>query len=126
MPDTVAPTVAITDNVAAATATGEVTYTFSFSEGVGTSFAADDIVVAGGTKGTFVRVDASHATLVVAPAVNSTGTINVSVAAGTFSDAAGNTNTASAAAQQAYDTVVSRHRRLREVSSPSMRQPHRR
>ncbi len=107
VPDTVAPTVAITDNVAAATATGDVTYTFSFSEGVGTSFAADDIVVAVGTKSTFVRVDATHATLVVAPAVNSTGTINVSVAAGTFSDAAGNTNTASAAAQQAYDTVVS-------------------
>ncbi|MDJ0322919.1 Ig-like domain-containing protein [Cryobacterium sp. PH31-AA6] len=107
VPDTTAPTVAITDNVAAATATGDVTFTFTFSEGVGTSFTADDVVIAGGTAGAFVRVDASHATLVVAPPANSTGTISVSVAAGTFSDAAGNTNTTSAAAQQAYDTVAS-------------------
>ena len=106
VPDTTAPTVAITDNVTAATATGDVTFTFTFSEDVRTSFTADDIVVAGGTKGAFAHVDATHATLVVAPPADSTGTIDVSVAAGTFSDAAGNANTASAAAQQDYDTVA--------------------
>ena len=106
VPDTTAPTVAITDDVAAATATGDVTFTFTFSEDVGTSFAADDVVVTGGTRGTFTRVDAKKATLVVTPTANATGTIDVSVAAGTFTDLAGNPSTVAANAQQAYATTV--------------------
>ncbi len=106
VPDTTPPTVAITDNVAAATATGPVTFTFTFSEAVGASFTADDITVTGGTKGTFTTVDATHATLVVTAPTNTTGTIDVSVAAGTFLDAAGNANTAAATAQQAFDTTT--------------------
>lgn len=102
VPDTTPPTVAITDNVPGTTATGEVTFTFTFSEGVGTSFTGDDIVVTGGTKGAFAVTDARHATLMVAPPADSTGTIDVSVAAGTFSDLAGNANTAAASAQQTY------------------------
>jgi hypothetical protein len=98
-------TVAITDNVPAATATGDVTFALTFSQDVGTSFTADDIVVTGGTKGTFVRVDGTRATLVVAPPADARGTIAVTVAAGTFTDLAGNANTASATAQQAYDTT---------------------
>ncbi len=108
VPDTTAPTVAITDNVATATATGDVTFTFTFSEDVGTSFTTDDIAVSGGTKGAFVRVDATHAMLVVTPPANSTRTIDVSVAVGTFSDLAGNANTAAAAAQQVCDTTVTK------------------
>ena len=106
--DTTTPlTVAITDNVPAATATGDVTFAFTFSQDVGTSFTADDIVATGGTKGAFVRVDGKHATLVVTPTANSTGTVNVNVAAGTFNDLAGKANTASATAKQAYDTTSS-------------------
>ena len=56
--DTVAPTVVITDSEAGATATGAVTFTFTFSEDVGTSFTAEDLVVSGGTAGTFTKVDA--------------------------------------------------------------------
>ena len=103
--DTTPPTVAITDNVAAATATGDVTFSFTFSEDIGTSFTTDDIVVAGGTKGAFVRVDGAHATLVVSPTANAAGTIDVSVAALKFADLAGNANSATAAAQQAYNRV---------------------
>ena len=69
-----------------------------------TSFTADDIAVAGGTAGAFTRVSGTLATLVVTPPANATGTITVSVAAGKFYDAAYNANTASAAAEQAYDT----------------------
>ncbi len=105
IPDTVAPSVTITDNTTAS-ATGDVTFTFSFSENVGISFVATDIVVTGGTGGAFIRTDATHATLVVAPPVNSTGVIDVSVAAGTFSDETGNANTAPAVARQVYDTVA--------------------
>ena len=108
VPDNTPPTVAITDDVAAATATGDVTFTFTFSEDVGTSFTTDDIVVNGGTKGIFTRVDGKKATLVVAPPANSSGTIDINVAAGTFSDLAGNANTATATAAQAYDTTVTK------------------
>ena len=105
-PDTRAPTVAIFDDTSAATATGPVTFSFVFSEDVGNSFTAADIVVTGGTAGTFTKVSGTQATLVVTPTANSAGTINVSVAASTFSDTAGNANTLGASAQQAYNAVV--------------------
>jgi Bacterial Ig-like domain len=105
-PDTKAPTVAIFDDVSAATATGPVTFSFVFSEDVGASFTASDVVVTGGTAGTFTKVSGTQATLLVTPTANSASTINVSVAAGAFSDLAGNTNAAGATAQQAYNSVV--------------------
>ena len=104
--DTTPPVVTITDSVSAATATGDVTFTFTFNEDVGTSFAADDITVVGGTKGTFTRIGGTSATLVVSPTPNAAGTIELSIAAGRFTDAAGNGNAATSS-QQAYNTVVS-------------------
>ena len=103
--DTTAPVLTITDNVAATTATGDVTFTFAFNEDVGTTFTVDDITVVGGTKGTFTRTGGTGATLVVTPTVNSAGMIQLSVAAGRFTDAAGNANVASSS-QQAYNTVI--------------------
>ncbi len=102
--DTTAPTVTITDDVDGDVATGDVTFTFAFSEDVGTSFTTGDVALTGGTKGAFTRVDATHATLVAKPPADSTGTLEVSVAAGAFTDLAGNPSTSTAAAQQAYDT----------------------
>ena len=104
--DTTGPVVTITDNVSVTTATGNVTFTFSFNEDVGTSFTIDDVTVTGGTKGAFTRIGGTSATLVVVPTPGNAGTISVSVGARTFSDAAGNTNPAVATATQAYDTVV--------------------
>ena len=57
--DTTAPTVAITDNIAAST-TGDVTFSVAFSERVGASFTADDVVV---TDGSSARQDPTHATI---------------------------------------------------------------
>ncbi len=105
-PDTKAPTVTIFDDTPAATATGPVTFTFVFSKDVGASFTASDVVVTGGTAGVFTKVSATQATLLVTPTANTTGTVNVSVAASTFSDLAGNSNSAGATAQQAYNTIV--------------------
>jgi Bacterial Ig-like domain len=102
--DTTPPTVAISDSVAGATAAGPVTFTFTFSEDVGTSFTAADVVVTGATAGLFTKVNATQYTLVATPSANTTGTINVDVAAGAFSDAASNANTAAATASQAYST----------------------
>ena len=103
--DTTGPVVTITDSVVDATATGNVTFTFTFNEDVGTSFTADDVTVTGGTKGTFTRVSGTRATLVVTPTPNSTGTMQVSVAANAALDALGN-GSGAASAQQAYATAV--------------------
>jgi Bacterial Ig-like domain len=104
--DTTPPTVSISDNVSGVTATGAITFTFTFSESVGTSFTASDVVVTSGTAGQFTMVNSTTATLVVTPSANTTGTVQVSVAAGSFADAAGNVNTASASASQGFSTVV--------------------
>ncbi len=103
--DTTGPVVTITDSVAEATAAGPVTFTFNFNEDVGTSFTVDDVTVAGGTKGAFTRVNGTRATLVVTPTPNSTGTIQVSVAASAALDALGNGNAATSSLQ-AFETVV--------------------
>lgn len=105
-PDTVAPTLSIASSAAGATATGDVTFTFSFNEAVGTSFSADDITVTGGTKGAFTVLSPTMATLVVTPTPNSSGSIDITVSAAKYTDAAGNPNTASATAQQAYNTTA--------------------
>ena len=49
--DATPPTAAITSSASGETAKGPVTFSFTFSEDVGTSFTADDIAVAGGTAG---------------------------------------------------------------------------
>lgn len=104
-PDTLAPTVSISSN-ASGTVKSDVTYTFTFSEDVGTSFTADDVTVTGGTKAASVtKASATSYTLVVTPTANTTGSIAVSVAASKFSDAANNANTAAASATAvAFDT----------------------
>src|SRR3990167_8162866 len=105
-PDTVAPTVTVTSSAAGTTATGAVTFTFAFSEDVGTSFTAEDIVVNGGAAGAFTMVSNTQYTLVVTPSVGATGTLAVSVSAAKFSDVANNANVVAAALDQAYNTVV--------------------
>ena len=104
--DTTPPTVAITDNISVAVATGAVTFTFTFSENVGTSFVVEDVTVAGGSAGALTKVDATHYTLVITPTANATGTISVGVGAAKFKDIALNDNTAAANASQAFDTVA--------------------
>lgn len=103
--DTTGPVVTITDSVIDATATGDVTFSFTFNEDVGTSFTIDDVAVTGGTKGAFTRESGTRATLVVSPMPNSSGTLEISVAAGAALDAVGNGNAATSA-QQAYATAV--------------------
>jgi hypothetical protein len=92
-PDTTPPTVTIASNVSAPPATGPVTFTFVFDEDVGVSFESTDIVVTGGSAGTFMRIDGRQATLVVSPTLGGAGTMTVSVGVGRFTDIAGNANT---------------------------------
>ena len=104
-PDRTAPTLTIASSSAGATATGHVTFSFTFSENIGTSFIADDVVVTGGSKGAFTQPSGTAATLVVTPNASSAGMLELSVAAGRFSDLAGNANTAAVSIQQAYNTM---------------------
>jgi len=101
-PDTTPPTVTIASNVSAPVASGPVTFTFVFSEDVGVSFTASDITVTGGTASGFNRISGSQATIVVTPTPGVGGTITITVAAGSFTDIAGNANTAGATASKPY------------------------
>lgn len=103
--DTTGPVITITDSVPDGTATGDVTFTFTFNEDVGTSFTADDIAVTGGSKVAFTRVSGTRATLVVAPTANALGTVVINIAANAALDALGNGNGVTSA-QQAFNTVV--------------------
>ena len=97
------PSVVITSG-AVGTATGPVTFTFTFSEDVGTSFIAGDVVVTGGTAGALNKTNATTYTMVVTPASNASGTIAVSVATGTFTNLGGTANAAAANLDQAFNT----------------------
>lgn len=104
-PDIFPPTVVITSD-AADTASGPVTFTFNFNEDVGSSFTADDIVVTGGTPGPLTRVSATQYTMVVTPPETSAGTIQITVAAASFSDDVGNLNAVNPTVAQAFNTGV--------------------
>lgn len=102
--ETTPPTMNIASSVISGAAAGDVTFTFTFSEDVGRSFTADDVTVGNGSKGAFTRISDTQYTLVVTPAPNSTGSIGLSVAAGSYEDEAGNRGGA-ASASQAFDTL---------------------
>ena len=104
--DTRPPTVAISNDSSGGVAKGPVTFTFNFSKDVGTTFTADDVVVTGGgTKGAFARTSGTQASLLVTPTANSTGTLNLSIAAGAFADVAGTGNASASSVQLAFDTL---------------------
>ena len=86
--DTVAPTATI--SAAASTVAGNVTFTFKFSESVGTSFSVEDLVVANGTPGGLTKVDATTYTVDVTPTGATAPT--VTLPAGKVFDLANNPN----------------------------------
>ena len=98
--DTLAPTVSITDNISATTATGAITYTFTYSEDM-TGFDINDVTISAGSKGAFTTISPSVYTLVISPPAG-TGTLTVGVAAGAATDLAGNGNTVATNNTQAY------------------------
>ena len=100
--DTKAPTVTITDNISN-TASGDINYTFTFSEAV-TGFTTEDITVTNGSKGTFTPVSPTQYTLVVTPNANFEGNLTVAVPGGAAIDSAGNPSLAPEVSVQAVDT----------------------
>ena len=99
-----APKVVITDDKSGTT--GEVVNTtFTLSE-ASSDFTLDDITITGGTAGVLTKVSPSVYTLPITPSTNSTTNITIDVAAGKFSNAAGNTNEAAIQNVQAVDTTL--------------------
>jgi len=104
--DTTPPTVVIS-GTSATPITAPVTVTFTFSEDVGTSFTLGDIAVTNGAAAAIlVKVNPTHYTLIVSPPADTTGSMQISLATGSFSDLAGNLNTAAASVAQSFNTVV--------------------
>lgn len=101
--DKVAPTVAISDDIAGI-ANGNVTYTLRFSESV-TGLTAADFQVG---NGSIVSVAGSGSTwtVVVAPRSGSEGTLDLTLRAAGVTDAVGNANAAASAPAQAVDTLA--------------------
>jgi VCBS repeat-containing protein len=102
--DTIRPTVAISSNVSTLKAGETATITFSLSE-ASTNFAVGDITVSGGTVSGFSGSGTSY-TATFTPTANSTTNGVISVASGTFSDAAGNTNNDGADANNSVTLTV--------------------
>jgi hypothetical protein len=102
--DTTPPAVVITDDWAASVATGAVTFTFTFTEDVGTSFTASDVALTGGTKGTLTKVSSTVYRMVGTPDADTLGTLVVAIPVGAYTDLAGNSNVVIGTASQAYDT----------------------
>ncbi|MCE1205662.1 MAG: Ig-like domain-containing protein [Holophagaceae bacterium] len=105
-PDTTSPTVALSGTTASPI-TAPITVTFTFSEDVGSSFTLGDIAITNGTPApTLIKVDPTHYTLIVSPPADTTGSMQITIAAGSFSDLAGNLNLAASHVSQAFNTVV--------------------
>ncbi|MDD5717274.1 MAG: Ig-like domain-containing protein [Sulfuricurvum sp.] len=102
--DTLVPTVTISDDQSGTVnlSSGNITYTFDFSESV-SGFDINDIVVNGGTKGAFTTVSASQYTLVVTPTAGYEGNLTVDIAASKTFDLAGNANSAAVQSIQTVD-----------------------
>jgi hypothetical protein len=104
--DTTPPTVSISGNTATPV-TGPVTFTITASEALAAAnFTQSDVVVTGGTLGAFTLIDSTHATIVVTPTPNSSGTITIDLPAGSVTDLAGNaTVVAATQITQPYNTI---------------------
>jgi hypothetical protein len=102
--ETVLPGAPVITDSAPGTATGPVTFTFTFDRPI-TGFVASDVQLAGGSPGAFTAVSTSVYSLVVTPTASTqAGQIIVTVPAGAGSDLAGNP-TVAATTIQAFDTA---------------------
>lgn len=100
--DSTAPTVAISASTLNA---GVITFSFVFSEDVGTSFSVEDLVISGGTAGVLSKTNGTTYSLPITP-TGTAGTISVSLAATKYSDLASNQNTSAASKSEAFDTTI--------------------
>ncbi|MFM7266303.1 MAG: Ig-like domain-containing protein, partial [Cyanobium sp.] len=107
--DTLPPTLAITSNTASLRGGETATITFSFSEDPGISFSWDgstgDISVSGGSLSAITGSGLTRPATFT-PAANSSGTASITVAAASYTDAAGNPGGPGTTPVLTYDTRI--------------------
>ncbi len=103
--DGVAPTLAITSNVAAVKIGETATITFTFSEDPGASFVPGDITTTGGSLGAITGSGLTR-TATFTPAVNTAANAIITVAGASYTDAAGNAGAAGTTPALAIDTMA--------------------
>ena len=106
--DTTAPTLAITRSPSTLKSGETSTITFTFSEDPGSTFtwngSAGDVTVTGGTLGALSGTGLTRTATFTPTASTNAGSASISVAASTYTDAAGNNGGAGSAATISYDT----------------------
>lgn len=108
--DTTAPSVAITSNVASLKAGETATITFTFSEDPGTTFTwngtSGDVTVSGGTLGAISGTGLTRSATFTPTASTNAGSASITVAASSYTDAAGNNGGAGTTPSLVYDTLA--------------------
>ncbi|MGZ5199356.1 MAG: Ig-like domain-containing protein [Telluria sp.] len=104
--DQTAPTLVITSDKSALLAGQAATITFTFSEDPGGTFTSGDIAVSGGTLGALSGTGTSRTAVFTPDADTNSGTASITVAAGKYTDAAGNDGIAGATPSVHFDTLV--------------------
>ncbi|MEO5362666.1 MAG: Ig-like domain-containing protein, partial [Magnetococcus sp. DMHC-8] len=108
--DTLAPTLAITSNVAAVKAGETATITFTFSEDPGGSFlwngTTGDVVVTGGTLGSISGTGLTRTAIFTPTVGTASGSASITVASGVYTDAAGNAGGSGATPSISIDTLA--------------------
>jgi len=105
-----APTLAISSNPGTLKAGQTATITFTFSEDPGSTFTWDgssgDVTVSGGTLGAISGTGLTRQATFTPTADIDTGTASITVAAGSYTDAAGNGGGAGATPSLSFDTLA--------------------
>ena len=102
--DTVAPTITITSDKTTLKIGETATITFTLSEAASTALISSNITVAGGALSNFAGSGTSY-TATFTPNTNSATAATFNVLANTFTDAAGNNNTAATQFTIQVDTL---------------------
>ncbi|WP_373994849.1 Ig-like domain-containing protein, partial [Massilia sp. Root133] len=110
MLDTAAPTVTITSDAAALKAGETATVTFTFSEDPGASFTWDgtqgDVIVSGGTLSAISGSGLVRTATFTPDASTDGGTASITIGAGSYADAAGNTGGVGTTPSLHFDTLA--------------------
>ena len=104
--DTLAPTVAITSSATALRASQTAAITFTFSEDPGASFVAADITTVNGTLGALSGSGLTRTATFTPTANLSSGAASITVAGGTYTDAALNAGGAGTSPSITIDTLA--------------------
>lgn len=104
--DTNAPTVVISSDVDTLKVGETAVVTFTFSEDPGSTFTLADVTITGGSLGAVSGSGLTRTAVFTPVAATDSGTASVSVAAGSYTDAAGNGGGAGATPLLTFDTLA--------------------